>query len=56
MKLDSNPAFTSSVIVAYARAAYRMAKEGMSGCKTVFDVTPAQLSAFDADYLRVHML
>lgn len=56
LKLDSNPAFTSSVIVAYARAAYRMAKEGMSGCKTVFDVTPAQLSAFDADYLRAHML
>ena len=56
LKLDSNPAFTSSVIVAYARAVYRMAKEGMSGCKTVFDVTPAQLSAFDADYLRAHML
>ena len=56
LKLDSNPAFTSSVIVAYARAAYRMAKEGMSGCKTVFDVTPAQLSAFDAAYLRAHML
>ena len=56
LKLDSNPAFTSSVIVAYARAAYRMAKEGMSGCKTVFDVTPAQLSAFDPAYLRAHML
>ena len=56
LKLDSNPAFTSSVIVAYARAAYRMAKEGMCGCKTVFDVTPAQLSAFDPAYLREHML
>ena len=56
LKLDSNPAFTSSVIVAYARAVYRMAKEGMSGCKTVFDVTPAQLSAFDPEYLRAHML
>ncbi len=56
LKLDSNPAFTSSVIVAYARAAYRMAKDGACGCKTVFDVTPAQLSAFDADYLRAHML
>ena len=56
LKLDSNPAFTSSVIVAYARAAYRMAKEGVCGCKTVFDVTPAQLSAFDGDYLRAHML
>ena len=56
LKLDSNPAFTSSVIVAYARAVYRMAKEGMSGCRTVFDVTPAQLSAFDPEYLRAHML
>ena len=56
LKLDSNPAFTSSVIVAYARAAYRMAKDGVCGCKTVFDVTPAQLSAFDPDYLRAHML
>lgn len=45
LKLDSNPEFTASVIVAYARAAARMAKEGMSGCKTVFDVPPAYLSA-----------
>ncbi len=45
LKLDSNPEFTSSVIVAYARAAARMKKEGMSGCKTVFDVPPAYLSA-----------
>ena len=56
LKLDSNPAFTSSIIVAYARAAYRMAKEGMSGCKTVFDIAPAQLSAYDSAYLREHML
>ena len=56
LKLDSNPAFTSSVIVAYARAAYRMAKEGMSGCKTVLDIAPAQLSACDPAYLREHML
>ena len=56
LKLDSNPAFTSSVIVAYARAAYRMAKEGMSGCKTVLDIAPAQLSAYDPAYLREHML
>lgn len=56
LKLDSNPAFTSSVIVAYARAAYRMAKEGISGCKTVFDVAPGQLSAYDPEYLREHML
>ena len=56
LKLDSNPAFTSSVIAAYARAAYRMAKEGMSGCKTVLDVAPAQLSAYEPAYLREHML
>ena len=56
LKLDSNPAFTSSVIVAYARAAYRMVKEGVSGCKTVFDVAPAQLSAYEPAYLREHML
>ena len=41
LKLDSNPEFTSSVLVAYARAAYRMNKEGQTGAKTVFDVAPA---------------
>ncbi|MDY4969402.1 MAG: diaminopimelate dehydrogenase, partial [Lachnospiraceae bacterium] len=45
LKLDSNPEFTSSVLVAYARAAYRLSKEGQSGCKTVFDIAPAYLSA-----------
>ncbi len=44
LKLDSNPEFTASVIVAYARAAARMVKEGTVGCKTVFDVPPAYLS------------
>ena len=44
LKLDSNPEFTSSVIVAYARAAYRLAAEGQTGCKTVFDIAPAYLS------------
>ena len=44
LKLDSNPEFTSSVIVAYARAAYKMSKEGQKGCKTVFDVAPSYLS------------
>ena len=44
LKLDSNPEFTSSVLVAYARAAYRMNKEGQTGAKTVFDVAPAYLS------------
>ena len=45
LKLDSNPEFTSSVLVAYARAAYRLSQEGQSGCKTVFDIAPAYLSA-----------
>ncbi len=44
LKLDSNPEFTASVIVAYARAAHRMHTEGMVGCKTVFDIAPAYLS------------
>ncbi len=56
LKLDSNPEFTSSVIVAYARAAYRMNKEGQTGCKTVFDVAPAYLSALDGAELRKHLL
>jgi len=56
LKLDSNPEFTSSVIVAYARAAYRMKNEGMSGCKTVFDVPPACLSPKSAEELRATML
>ncbi len=56
LKLDSNPEFTSSVILAYARAAYRMASEGQTGCKTVFDVAPAYLSPLGADELRAHML
>lgn len=56
LKLDSNPEFTSSVIVAYARAAYRLSKEGQSGCKTVFDIAPAYLSALDGETLRGTML
>jgi diaminopimelate dehydrogenase len=56
LKLDSNPEFTSSVIVAYARAAYRMNKEGMKGCKTVFDVAPAYLSAKSGEELRKNLL
>jgi diaminopimelate dehydrogenase len=56
LKLDSNPEFTSSVLVAYARAAYRMNKEGMSGCKTVFDVAPAYLSPSSAEDLRKRIL
>ena len=56
LKLDSNPEFTASVITAYARAAYRMQKEGMSGCKTVFDVAPAYLSSSSTEDLRAHLL
>ena len=56
LKLDSNPEFTASVIVAYARAAYRMAAEGQKGCKTVFDVAPAYLSPMDGAELRKHLL
>ena len=56
LKLDSNPEFTASVIVAYARAAYRMKQEGMTGCKTVFDIAPAYLSPCSSEELRAHML
>ena len=56
LKLDSNPEFTASVLVAYARAAYRMNKEGQSGCKTVFDVAPGYLCRQSAEELRAHML
>ena len=56
LKLDSNPEFTSSVIVAYARAAYRLALEGRTGCKTVFDIAPAYLSASSGEELRAHLL
>lgn len=56
LKLDSNPEFTSSVLVAYARAAYRLSQEGQSGCKTVFDIPPAYLSASSSEELRKQLL
>ena len=56
LKLDSNPEFTSSVLVAYARAIDRMAKRGVSGCKTVFDVAPVDLSQMSPEELRAHLL
>ncbi len=56
LKLDSNPEFTASVITAYVRAAYRMHQEGMSGCKTVFDIPPAYLCAQSGEELRKHLL
>lgn len=56
LKLDSNPEFTSSVLVAYARAAYKMSKENQIGCKTVFDIPPAYLSAKSGEELRKNLL
>ena len=56
LKLDSNPEFTSSVLVAYARAAYRMSSEGQKGCKTVFDIPPAYLSPKTGEEIRKSLL
>ncbi len=56
LKLDSNPEFTGSVLLACARAAFRMNNEGMTGAKTVFDIAPTYLSAHSGDELRAHFL
>lgn len=56
LQLDSNPEFTSSVLTAYARAIYRMAKEGRKGAITVFDVAPSYLSRKSASELRKELL
>ena len=56
LKLDSNPEFTASVIVACARAAFRMKQEGMTGCKSIFDIAPAYMSPLSGEELREHML
>ena len=56
LKLDSNPEFTASVIVAYARAAYRLQKEGQKGCKTVLDIAPYYLSPKSPEQLRHDLL
>ena len=56
LKLDSNPEFTASVLVAYARAACRLHARGNTGCKTVFDIAPADLSAQSGEELRAHLL
>ena len=56
LNLESNPEFTGSVLTAYARAAYRLSQAGDSGCKTVFDIAPAQLIAASGDEIRAHML
>ena len=56
LKLDSNPEFTGSVLVAFARAAYRLNKEGQCGGRTVLDIAPAYLSPMSGEELRAHML
>ena len=56
LKLDSNPEFTSSVILAFARAINRLHAEGVSGCKTVFDIAPAYLTPLSAEEIRAHLL
>ncbi len=56
LKLDSNPEFTASVILAYTRAVYRLANKGDYGCKTVFDIAPSMLSPVDPEDLRAHLL
>ena len=56
LRLDSNPEFTGSVLVAYARAAYRLSQKGESGARIVFDIAPAMLSQMTPEELRAHML
>ena len=56
LNLDSNPEFTASVLVAYARAVFRLAKKGDVGCKTVLDIAPAELSLMPREELYAHML
>ena len=56
LHLDSNPEFTGSVLVAYARAAHRLSKKGESGARSVFDIAPAMLSQMTPEELRAHML
>ncbi len=56
LKLDSNPEFTASVLVAYARAAYRLNQEGQCGCRSVFDIAPSYLSAIEPAELRRRFL
>lgn len=56
LKLDSNPEFTASVLAAYARAAYRLSKEGMCGARSVFEIAPALLSMKTPEQLRKEIL
>ena len=56
LKLESNPEFTASVLICFARALARLKAEGATGCKTAFDIAPAYLSPLSGDELRAHML
>ena len=56
IQLDSNPEFTASVLLAFARAIARLKAEGVTGCKTVFDIAPAYLSPLSGEEIRAHML
>lgn len=56
LKLDSNPEFTASVLLAFARAVNRLHQEGQTGCKTIFDIAPAYLSPKSGEELRKHLL
>lgn len=56
LQLESNPGFTSSVLVAFARAAYRMQKDGLSGCKTIFDIAPSYLHPASPEEQRKALL
>lgn len=56
LNLESNPEFTGSVIAAYARAAYKLLGKGETGCKTVFDIAPADLTSMSGEEIRAHML
>ena len=56
LTLDSNPQFTASVLVSYARAAMRMKARGVTGCQTVFDAAPADLISVSREELLAHML
>ncbi|MCH5198894.1 MAG: diaminopimelate dehydrogenase [Oscillospiraceae bacterium] len=56
LKLDSNPQFTASALIAFARAVFKMHGRGITGCKTVFDIAPADMSALSSEELRAHLL
>ena len=56
LKLDSNPEFTAGVLAAYARAAYRLNKEGETGCRTIFDIAPKYIHPASPEELRKTLL